>query len=176
MRACFDRGSGRGLRCGREERSSRPFHDLRASSGASRQRRHHLQAVVAETPRRLTASLHELPASMSATTPRLPASPEACVTVKPHPGPPSVEPSQTQNLEGGADDLLSRPQRVEVRRLGRADGPVSVCKRAHARGRAAGRGDVSTREAAAQRELRIRSDRVRAAGCDVVESVVVDAR
>jgi hypothetical protein len=40
--------------------------------------------------------------------------------VKPHPGPSfEREPSQTHSLEGGPDDLLSRPQPVEARQLGR---------------------------------------------------------
>ena len=44
---------------------------------------------------------------------------ETSVTVKPHPGPSfGCEPSQTHSLEGGPDDLLSRPQRVEARHLG----------------------------------------------------------
>src|SRR5947208_3657086 len=40
------------------------------------------------------------------------------VTVKRHPGPSfDCEPSQTHSLEGGPDDLLSRPQPVEARHL-----------------------------------------------------------
>ena len=43
---------------------------------------------------------------------------ETSVTVKPHPGPSfDCEPSQTHSLEGGPDDLLSRPQPVEARHL-----------------------------------------------------------
>jgi hypothetical protein len=43
---------------------------------------------------------------------------EPRVTVKPHPGPSfDCEPSQTHSLEGGPDDLLSRPQPVEARHL-----------------------------------------------------------
>src|SRR5439155_3442711 len=43
---------------------------------------------------------------------------ETRVTVKPHPGPSfDCEPSQTHSLEGGPDDLLSRPQPVEARHL-----------------------------------------------------------
>src|SRR5439155_10872021 len=45
---------------------------------------------------------------------------ETRVTVKPHPGPSfDCEPSQTHSLEGGPDDLLSRPQPVEARHLDR---------------------------------------------------------
>ncbi len=45
---------------------------------------------------------------------------ETSVTVKPHPGPSfDCEPSQTHSLEGGPDDLLSRPQPVEARHLAR---------------------------------------------------------
>jgi hypothetical protein len=58
-------------RCGRDERSSR----LAGARPPSHQRRHHLQAVVGETPRRLAASRHEQPASTSATSARRPASP-----------------------------------------------------------------------------------------------------
>ena len=43
---------------------------------------------------------------------------ETSVTVKPHPGPSfDCEPWQTHSLEGGPDDLLSRPQPVEARQL-----------------------------------------------------------
>jgi len=56
--------------------------------------------------------------------------------VKPHPGPSfDCEPSQTHSLEGGPDDLLSRPQPVEARHLGyaarepRARGQDEVARR-----------------------------------------------
>ena len=42
--------------------------------------------------------------------------------MKPHPGPSfDCEPSQTHSLEGGPDDLLSRPQPLEARQLEPAD-------------------------------------------------------
>jgi len=75
IRACSTTGSCRGLRCGREDRSSRQPSDRRCSAVASDQRRHHLQAVVGETPRPLAASLQEQPDSTSATSARRPASP-----------------------------------------------------------------------------------------------------
>jgi len=48
-----------------------------------------LQAVVAETPRRLAASLHEQPASTSATSARRPASPRRALRWSPIRVPPS---------------------------------------------------------------------------------------
>src|SRR5439155_11811875 len=52
---------------------------------------------------------------------------ETRVTVKPHPGPSfDCEPSQTHSLEGGPDDLLSRPQPVEARHLGPGMRPEDV--------------------------------------------------
>jgi hypothetical protein len=75
IRSCSPADNSRGERCGREERSSRQASKRRCSRLACDQRRHHLQAVVGETPRRLGASLHEQPASTSATSARRPASP-----------------------------------------------------------------------------------------------------
>jgi hypothetical protein len=47
----------------------------RAPASPCDQRRHHLQAVVGEMPRRLAASRHEQPPSISATSARRLASP-----------------------------------------------------------------------------------------------------
>ena len=70
IRSCSTAGSSRGIRCGRDERSSRQASERRCSTVASDQRRHHLQAVVGETPRRLAAPRHDRPASTSATSAR----------------------------------------------------------------------------------------------------------
>src|SRR5438270_3372393 len=51
---------------------------------------------------------------------------ETSVTVKRHPGPSfDCEPWQTHSLEGGPDDLPSRPQPVEARHLERRDKDLS---------------------------------------------------
>src|SRR5438128_3347513 len=69
----------------------------------------------ATTPRRFPARAASLDISNKHTAT---AESEPSVTVKPHPGPSfDCEPSQTHSLEGGPDDLLSRPQPVEARHL-----------------------------------------------------------
>jgi hypothetical protein len=69
----------------------------------------------AATPRRLPARTPRFDVADK----RSPTSKsETRITVKGHPGPLSRrEPWQTHSLEGGPDDLLSRPQPVEARQL-----------------------------------------------------------
>jgi len=83
IRRCSANGSSRGERCGRDERSSRHDQVRRCSGVASDQRRHHLQAVDGETPRRPPAARHDNPASTSATSARRPASPRRALRWNP---------------------------------------------------------------------------------------------
>ena len=78
----------------------------------SRQRRHHLQAVVGERPQRLAASRKG-----TTSLDQRQARDGQGVRVARYGEAPSEssferEPSQTHSLEGGADDLLSCPQPV----------------------------------------------------------------